>query len=291
MTTPEERFAIRLMVAQGVLFSIEVAIIHYLGPALSIPLFGCLRGLGGVLMSMAFARQFNVFCTEQLPLQLLRGTIVLAYGWVLVYSFGRLPLADATAISYTIIVYIAVLSILILGEMIPPRRWLAIGMGVVGALFIAKPSFTGIGLVYLVALIGTSLNALTYVLNRYSNRKDSPETTMAWTNIAAFAGNLPLCCILTPLPDSWTLPWLASFLVLGPLGVYAGVVAAKYAEASILGPYQLLRLIFGVLGGCLAFLEIPDLPTSIGIGFIGLSFVLNLNPPKRTAVQTVAVRP
>jgi drug/metabolite transporter (DMT)-like permease len=279
--TPEERFAIRLMVAQAALFTIEVAIVHYLGPALSIVLFGALRGFGGVAVAMAFARRFNIFRTAQLRLQLLRGAVVLIYGWVLVYSFGQLPLAEATAISFTQIIYIALLSIAILGEKISPRRWTAVFVGVAGAMCIAKPSFTGIGLVYLVALCGVSLNALSFVLNRYSNRKDSPETTAGYTNAAAFLGNLPLCFVFTPLPDAWMIPWLASFMILGPLGYYAGVLAAKYAESSVLGPYTLLRLVFGVFGGCVVFMEIPDVPTSIGIALIGLSCVLNLTPRKK----------
>jgi drug/metabolite transporter (DMT)-like permease len=284
----DQRFAVRLMVAQGVVFSVEVAIVHYLGSALSIVLFGTIRGLGGVLTAMAFAGKLDVFRTQQLPLHLLRGATLLAYGWVMVYSYGQLPLADATAISFTQIIYIALLSIAILGERVPPRRWLAVAAGVTGAMFIAKPSFAGIGLVYLVALIGTSLNALSAVLNRYSNRKDTPETTMVYTNLACFLGNLPLCFVFMTVPDVWTLPWLATFLILGPLGMYAGILAAKYAEASVLGPYQLLRLVFGVLGGSVVFLEIPDAPTIIGIALIGSSCVLNLNPRKVAAVHATA---
>jgi drug/metabolite transporter (DMT)-like permease len=275
-----ERFAIRLMVVQAVLFSMETALVHYLGQALSIVQFGAVRGLGGVLTSMFFARTFNIFRTEQFRLHLIRGITALTYGWVLVYSFGQLPLADATAISYTQTIWIALLSLLILHETISRLRWLSVVVGVTGALLIAKPSFAALGVVYLVALFGTSLNALNFVLNRYSNLKDSQETTMAYTNLFTILGNVPLCFLFTSAPDMAMLSWFLLFLFVGPLGMFAGIVALNHADASLLGPYTLLRLVIGVIGGTVIFFELPGLWTSIGIGLICLSCVLALNCQK-----------
>src|SRR5260370_2728976 len=121
MTSNQEHFAVRLMLTQQVLFSIEITLIHYLGPILSIVQFGAVRAVGGVLTAMLFGRKFNIFRTEQLWLHAIRGGCALMYGWVQVLSFGQLPLADATAISYTQALYIALLSILILHSAISWR--------------------------------------------------------------------------------------------------------------------------------------------------------------------------
>src|SRR4030088_2907484 len=135
-----EKFAIRLMVVQAMLFSAETTLIHYLGQAaISVVQFGAIRGFGGILTAMFFARHFDVLRTEQLRLHLLRGLVALSYGWVMAYSFSRLPLADATAISYTQTIYIALFSIIILGETISRQRWLSAFVGIGGALLIAKP--------------------------------------------------------------------------------------------------------------------------------------------------------
>jgi drug/metabolite transporter (DMT)-like permease len=271
-----EKFAIRLMVVQAMLFSAETTLIHYLGQAaISVVQFGAIRGFG-ILTAMFFARHFDVLRTEQLRLHLLRGLVALSYGWVMAYSFSRLPLADATAISYTQTIYIALFSIIILGETISRQRWLSAFVGIGGALLIAKPAFAEIGIVYLVAVLGTSLNALNFVLNRYSNRKDKEETTMGYTNLFVFLANLPLCFLFTSAPPTETIPSLFLFLILGPLGMYAGIVALKRADASLLGPYTLLRLVIGVLAGAIIFFEVPGLLTSIGIGLICLSCVLVL---------------
>src|SRR6195256_3116387 len=150
MRTAPERLAICLMVMQGGLFSAETALVHHLGSAISILHFGAIRGLGGIVTAMLFARRFDIFRTEQFPLHVLRGFTALTYGWVLVSSFGRLPFADATAISYTQTIYIALFSTFILGETISRLRWLSVFFGI-GALFIAQPKFAGLSIVYLVA--------------------------------------------------------------------------------------------------------------------------------------------
>src|ERR1700731_2246105 len=157
MRTAPERLAICLMVIQGGLFSAEPALLHHLGSAISVVHFGVIRGFAGVVTAMLFARRWDVFCTEQLPIHVLRGLCALIYGWVLVYSFSRLPFADATAISYTQTISIALFSIFLLKETVSGPRWLSFFFGLVGALLVAKPIFAGLGIVYVVAFFGTSL--------------------------------------------------------------------------------------------------------------------------------------
>jgi drug/metabolite transporter (DMT)-like permease len=284
MRTPPERLAICLMVMQGGLFSAETALVHHLGLAISVVHFGVIRGFAGVVTAILFARRWDVYRTNQFLIHVLRGLAALTYGWVLVYSFSRLPFADATAISYTQSIYIALFSILILGEPISRYRWLSVFFGIGGALFIVKPTFAGLGIVYVVAFLGTGLNGLSFVLNRYSNRKDKAETTMAYTNVVTLIGNIPLC-FFTPTPAVATLPWLALFLFLGPLGMYAGIVALKHADASLLGPFTLVRLVIGVIAGAAIFSEFPDLLTSAGTALICLSCVLAIDRPRTKATR------
>jgi drug/metabolite transporter (DMT)-like permease len=286
MRTAPERLAICLIVMQGGLFSAETALVHHLGSAISVVHFGVIRGFAGVVTAMLFARRWDVFCTEQIRIHVLRGLAALTYGWILVYSFSRLPFADATAISYTQSMYVALFSILILGEPISRLRWLSVFFGIGGALLIAKPTFAGLGTVYIVAFLGTSLNALNFVLNRYSNLKDEPETTMVYTNLFTFMGNIPLC-LFTSTPAVAALPWLPLFFFLGPLGMYAGIVALKHAEASMLGPFTLVRLVISVVAGAAIFFEFPDLPTSTGIALICLSCVLTLDGQKSSGTTVV----
>ncbi len=273
--TPQ-RFAIRLMIAQAVLFTAETAAIHQIGSRLSVMQLALLRGAGGVVLALCLAGNigFAVMRTRQLPLQLLRGTVSLLYLWVMMYSFAQMPFADATAISYTQAPYIAVFSVLILGETVTRARWSAAAVGIIGAAMIAKPVFGGWHAVYLVALLGTSFNGLSFVLNRYLQREDSEATTLFYSNLVPLLGNVPVL-VLAAAPAPETAVWLPAIFLLGPLGMLAGIVAVKHANAAMLGPYTMLRLVVGVLGGVVVFHELPDVLSAGGAVVILASCVLS----------------
>ena len=254
-----ERLAIQLMIGQGVLFAAETAAIHQIGARASLMLLALIRAVAGLGLAVVLARHVGlaVLRTRQLPLQLLRGGVTLLYLWVMFYAFGHLPFADATAISYTQAAYIAVFSVLILGERVTRLRWIGAAVGLVGAVLIAKPAFAGWHSAYLIALFGTGLNGLAFVLNRYLQQEDTAATTMLYTNLVPMLVNAP-AVLLTGLPGTDILLWLPAILLLGPVGMYLGIVAVKHADAAMLGPYTLLRLVIGVVGGVVIFRELPD---------------------------------
>lgn len=294
-----ERLAIRLMIGQSVLFAAETALIHHLGSHSSLMLLATVRGAGGVFLALALARNigFSVIRTNQLPLQLLRGTVSLLYLWVMIYSFGHLPLADATAISFTQTAYIAAFSVVILGERVSRSRWAAALLGIFGALLIAKPTFGGCNATYMIALFGTSLNGLSFVLSRYLQRKDTAATTMFYTNLVPLLGSAPFLATAV-LPASETLLYLPGMLLIGPIGAYLGIVAVKHASAAMLGPYTQLRLVIALLAGVTVFRELPDVFSALGATLILASCMISswastgarmpLIEPARLRLPTVA---
>jgi drug/metabolite transporter (DMT)-like permease len=279
-----QRLAVGLMIAQAILFAVETAMIHHMGPRASAMQLALLRSSAGLLLvgSLAWKTGWSVMKTSQLPLQILRGFVSVIYLWVMMYSFAHLPFADATAISYTQATYIAVFSALILNERVTPLRWAATAIGTVGALFIVKPAFLDRNFIYLIALAGTSFNGLSFVLNKYLQRPggDSELTTMFYVNAVAVICNLPVLTT-APLPELAVWPWLSGVLIFGPVGMYAGIMAVRYASASSLGPYTLLRLVIAVIGGVVLFHEIPDLLTWLGVIAILSSCLLAVQPAPR----------
>ena len=276
-----QRLAVGLMTGQAILFAVETAMIHHIGPRGSAMQLALLRSCGGVILVgfLAWNSGWSVLKTGQLPLQLLRGFVSVLYLWVLIYSFAHMPFADATAITYTQAAYIAVFSALILDERVTILRWIATAIGIAGALLIVKPAFGDRNIFYLAVLLGTSLNGLAFVLNRYLQRPggDSELTTMFYVNAIAVVFNLPVLAMSTvPEPEVW--PWLSGVLIFGPIGMYLGIVAVRHASASSLGPYTLLRLVIAVIGGIALFREIPDLVSCLGVAAILSSCLLALAP-------------
>jgi drug/metabolite transporter (DMT)-like permease len=274
------------MIAQAILFAVETAMVHHIGSRGSAMQLALLRSGAGVMLVglLAWKTGWSVLKTNQLPLQLLRGFVSALYLWVSMYSFAHLPFADATAISYTQAAYITVFSALILNERVTPLRWTATAIGTLGAVLIVKPAFLDGNIVYLIALLGTSFNGLAFVLNKYLQRPggDSQLTTMFYVNAVAVVCNLPVLAT-TPLPEPAIWPWLSGVLIFGPIGMYAGLVAIRYASASSLGPYTFLRLVIAVIGGIILFHEIPDLLSWLGVAAILSSCLLTMEPEPRAA--------
>src|SRR5215469_2343741 len=286
-----QRLAVGLMIAQAILFAVETGMVHHIGSRGSVMQLALLRSGGGVMLVglLAWKTGWSVLKTSQLPLQLLRGFVSVLYLWVSMYSFARLPFADATAISYTQAAYIAVFSVVILNERITPLSWIATAIGSVGALLIVKPAFLDSNMVYLVALLGTSFNGLAFVLNKYLQRPggDSELTTMFYINAVAVVCNLPVLAT-TALPETEVWPWLSGVLLFGPVGMYLGIVAVRHASASALGPYTLLRLVIAVIAGLAFFRETPDVLSCLGVAVILLSCLLASMPAPSGAQPTIA---
>jgi drug/metabolite transporter (DMT)-like permease len=280
------------MVGQAVLFAVETAMIHHIGPRGSLMQLALFRSAAGVMLVglLAWNTGWSVVKTDQLPLQLLRGFVSVLYLWVLIYSFAHMPFADATAISYTQATYIAVFSALILNERVATRRWTATVIGTVGALLIVKPAFVDRNIVYLVALVGTGFNGLAFVLNKYLQRPggDSELTTMFYVNTIGVVCNLPVLAT-TSLPEPEVWPWLSGVLLFGPVGMYLGIVAVSHASASSLGPYTFLRLVIAVFGGIVFFREFPDLLSWMGVAAILSSCLLAVAPRSEHTQPRVAL--
>ena len=273
-----QRLAICLIVGQGVFFLVETAMVHHLGGRIPIIELAFLRAIGGVVLATAIAWSSSASLrTQQLGLHVFRGGVALGYLWVLMYSFGALPFADATAISYTQVAYIPLFSVLILGEVVVLRRWIAAGVCVIGALLIAQPSFHDWNVAYLLVLAGTSLNGLAFVLNRYAQRHDNEVTTMFYVNLFSATGGLcsmPAFGAAVEIPDPTIALWLSGVFLFGPLGVYLGIVAVKHAETSTLAPYTLVRLVVGILIGFFVFHEAPASTSIFGALLILISCAL-----------------
>ena len=287
-----QRLAILLMLAQAALFSIETGMIHHIGPQGSIVLLAFLRSAGGLVLVAALAWKrdngWGFMKSKNLPLQILRAIVSLGYLLVMICSFGKLPLAEATAISYTQAVYIAGFSALILNERVTPLRWTAAFIGLAGAVLLVCPGFSEWDFLYLVVILGTGLNGLAFVLNKLLQRPgaDSELTTMFCVSAVGVVCTSPaLTSAEIPALNTW--PWLSGVLLFGPMGMYVGIVAVRHADASSLGPYTTARLLIAVGAGAVIFAEVPDGFGLLGMVLIGLGCAAAAIPgDRRNAART-----
>ncbi|HEU4409322.1 MAG TPA: DMT family transporter [Polyangiaceae bacterium] len=178
-------------------------------------------------------------------------------------SLRQLPLADATVLQYSSPVFTALFAVLALGERLRAAELGCIAASFGGVLLVARPAFLfGAGGVpagpLAVALAGSVVSAVGYVLIRQLRRTDRPEVIVFYFPLVAVPLSVP------PVVAEATWPSPLGWLFLLGVGVFtqAGQVAmtrALHAEtASRASAVSFLQVVFAYLWGLLLFHERPS---------------------------------
>ena len=196
---------------------------------------------------------------------------VLSLG-MLYFAITRIPIADATAIAYAAPIFIAVLSVFLLGETIGPRRWSAIVVGFIGVLLIVRPQGGSWDVGLLAALGSAVFGAMVAIWLRKLSGSEHPVAIGIYYN-----GLGCLVCLAWTLSSGWFLPANADLLLLLAFALGCGLqqwfltVSFRYAQASLLAPFEYLAMVFAAIVGYLFWGEIPILTTWIGAAIIAAS--------------------
>ena len=191
---------------------------------------------------------------------------------LLYYALTQIPIADATAIAYAAPIFITVLSIFLLGEAIGPRRWIAVVLGFFGVLLITQPQADSINLGALAALGSAIGGAMVAVWLRKLSNTEKSVTIGIYYNLLG-----TLVCLAWVLMTGWLTPrgvdlWLFLGFGLGcGLQQWFLTVSFRYAEASLLAPFEYLAMVFAAVVGYLFWQEIPTLTTWLGAAIIAAS--------------------
>jgi drug/metabolite transporter (DMT)-like permease len=190
------------------------------------------------------------------------------------FAITRIPIADATAIAYAAPIFITVLSIFLLGEAIGLRRWVAVLLGFVGVLLIARPQAESWDVGTLAALGSAFAGALVAIwLRKLSSSEKSVVIGVYYNSLGS------LVCLAWVLLSGWLTPreadlWLFAGFALGcGLQQWLLTVSFRYAEASLLAPFEYLAMVFAAIVGYVFWAEIPVLTTWIGAAIIAASGV------------------
>ncbi|MEM8950298.1 MAG: DMT family transporter [Pseudomonadota bacterium] len=102
-------------------------------------------------------------------------SLMLAFMWVAYYaSLPHLQLSIAAAAYYTLPIFIALFSTVLVGEPVSRAGWLAVVLGFVGTVFILKPAADAFNLYALLPLAAAMLYALAMILTRTKCRDEHP---------------------------------------------------------------------------------------------------------------------
>jgi S-adenosylmethionine uptake transporter len=211
----------------------------------------------------------------------LRAGLIVVTATSFFFALGKLPLADAIAMSFISPALTALLGALMLKERFDWRIGLALAAGFAGMLLIVGGKLGGASLEPDV-LIGTAavlLSAVGYSLNLIMLRHRATRDPLA--QIVLFQNLGPALILALPVLWVWTPPTLADtalFALLGTIGVTAHTMLAHAfarIEAARLAPVGYVTLVWGVLFGFLFFAEVPGLATLAGAALIVLGTLVS----------------
>ncbi|HEX6142037.1 MAG TPA: DMT family transporter [Geminicoccaceae bacterium] len=186
-------------------------------------------------------------------------------------TLSLMPLAEATALSFTAPMFTSVLAVLFLGEVMRARRWSAIGIAFLGGLVIIRPGAQAIEPVALLA-VATSLTwAGGTILVKMMARTETAGAIVTWQTLLLTPLSLIPALFVWVAPDLGQLLWLGLLGVAGSIGHLCMARALASADATVVVPFDYLRLPLVALIAFLAFGETPDVWTWIGGGIIAAS--------------------
>ena len=204
------------------------------------------------------------FRTDHKGLHLVRA---LAGGGAMIMGFWAytlLPLAEATAITFTIPLFTTILAYLVLKESVGWRRWAATVMGFVGILIMLRPGSGALDLAALPALFMAIGLAVAITIVKLLPKGESENAMLFYFLVATGLMTTPFALA------GWTWPSVMEWILLSGVGLLglvsqAAIIRAyRTGEASFLAPFDYLRLLLAIIFGALLFEDWPDLWTYAG---------------------------
>jgi len=274
------------LVLAAFVVSIQNIVIKWIGgdySALEIVAFRSLVALPSTLLFYRYEGQRGLPTTQHHKLEYVRGLFLFLSYTTFMMGLAALPLADIEAIRFSGPLMITFLSVVMLGEKVGLRRWVALLVGFLGVLLIVRPGTATFNLGSIFVLISVLFYALTVIVTRKLQTDDS-SATMAYYSSSVY---LVLAVLLAPLPAlvgklsnphpsiafllrAWSMPTFLDWVIMSGLGlIWAGWMylmsrAYSLAQASVAAPFEYVSLPINIMWGFLIWREIPTWMTLAG---------------------------
>jgi drug/metabolite transporter (DMT)-like permease len=208
--------------------------------------------------------KFSLMRTDKLGVHFIRSFFNAGAVGAWYTALSLTPLADATALALTSPLFVTLGAVLFLGEKARMRRWIAIGVGIFGALLIIRPGFQSFSIGFVFVLLSIMLGGASRLFAKHLTKWDRPMTIGAWVALL----QIPITFLMAIY--FWKWPNLMQLLMLAALGLLVGgahytmALAYNRTDVSALEPFNFIRLIIAALIGYFFFSELPDAWTWAG---------------------------
>lgn len=208
------------------------------------------------------------------------GTVAMGLGFT---GLGLLPLPEVTAIGYAAPLLTVILAAMFLGEQVRAFRLSAVVLGLVGVLIVLSPrleSFSNSDLTSretlgaTVVLMGAGCAALAQVFIRKMVFTEKTSAIVFYFTVTS-----TLLSLLT-IPFGWVMPGPREAMLLILAGLFGGIgqilltSSYRFADASVIAPFEYTSMILALGIGYFVFSETPTLTMLVGAFLVILAGVL-----------------
>jgi drug/metabolite transporter (DMT)-like permease len=199
----------------------------------------CMTSIAFLAVPIAWSGSWQSLRPANLPLHLLRAALGIGMLATFVYAVRRLSMAETYSLFLCAPLLVTALSLPLLGERVPARRWLSIAVGLGGVLIMLRPASSGfVSLAAAGAAAAACCYALAAIIVRPLARTNSTAGMVVWflllvgigSGILAFPEWRPVAA------EDWT--WLTTIGISGALGQFAITTAFRHAPPSVVAPFE-----------------------------------------------------
>ncbi|HEX5210258.1 MAG TPA: DMT family transporter [Pseudolabrys sp.] len=275
--------AIGLKLLSALLFAALSAFVRQLGdtvPVGQLVFFRSIFAIPPVLLIYAYRGELASAVYTSRPFgQLGRGALSVAGMFSNFSALARLPLADATAISFASPLITVALAAIVLKEKVRIYRWSAVLVGFGGVIVMLIPHFdakhyAGAGAAAaatvgsMLALFSAFCNAGTVIQTRRLTQSETTSSIVFYfSSVTALAGAVTL-------PFAWHAPTGPELAMLISMGVCGGVAhiflteSYRHATASVIAPFDYTSMLWALLLGYWVFGELPSALVYVGAAIV-----------------------
>jgi drug/metabolite transporter (DMT)-like permease len=189
------------------------------------------------------------------------GSIGMIAGFI---AFILIPLAQATAISFTTPIFVTIGATFLLGEIIKVRRIVAIFVGFLGMLVIIQPGAGAMSIGVALAFISAGAHSVNALLVKKMTAKENPNAIVAWMVILIVPITVVPAFFVWEWPSGLTWVYLWSLALFGTLAHMCFTRAFASAEVTSLQALEFIKLPMTAFIAWLIFAEVPGVWTWIG---------------------------
>jgi drug/metabolite transporter (DMT)-like permease len=225
----------------------------------------------------------------------LAGTCAMGLGFA---GLGYLPLPEVTAIGYAAPLLTVIFAAMFLGEEVRLFRMGAVALGLTGVLIVLAPRLTvaGEGASHaeafgaMLVLGGAVFAALAQVFVRKLVAGERTATIVFYFSLTS-----TLLSFVT-LPFGWVVPTPAETATLVAAGLLGGVgqilltSSYRFADASVVAPFDYASMLFALAFGWFFFDELPTLTMLAGAALVVLAGLLIIWRERRLGLERARQR-